>query len=155
MVATGSPVGGLGRTLERRTKHAMAYINLTPHSIDVYPSEAFTGLDRGSAESVDKAMALMSIPSSGALRIGTKVEAMGELPGGIPADRVVYSGFEGLPDSVAEDDILIVSMPAQSYAHAVGHQLADQMVIPAKVVRLKSDGSKTLGCQGLSYYQAS
>jgi hypothetical protein len=99
-------------------------------------------------------MALLSIPSSGSLRIGTSVESVPELPGNIPADRVVYSGLEGLPDDVGSNDILIVSMPAQSYAHGVGHPLADRMVIPGGVVRKKGDGSKILGCTKLSYYKA-
>ena len=132
----------------------MAYINLTPHSIDIYPEAAFTGLDRGSAESVDKSMALLTIPSSGVLRIGTSVEALSELPGGIPADRVVYSGLEGLPADVGESDLLVVSMPAQSYAHGVGHPLASQMVIPGGVIRQKGNGSVILGCTKLSYYKA-
>ena len=132
----------------------MNYINLTPHSVDVYPSTAFAGLERGSAESVDQSMALLSIPSAGSLRIGTSTESLPELPGGIPVDRVVYSGLEGLPETVGKDDILIVSMPAQSYAHGVGHELADRMVIPGGVVRQKGNGSVILGCTKLSYYKA-
>lgn len=136
----------------------MQYFNLTPHSIDIYPTEAFADLSRGAATGVDKSAAIMCIPSEGVARIGMKTEKLADGHGGVPLDKTVYEGLIGLPEWMENgtpdpDDLIIVSMPTQAYAHSISHPLANQMVIPSGAVRDSSNGSTVLGCQGLSFYE--
>lgn len=136
----------------------MQYINLTPHSIDIYPEAAFENLEKGSATAVNKEMVLMKCPSEGVARIGVNSEKLPDLQGGIPCEIAKYEELLGIPEWMVNgtpdpDDVIIVSMPTQAYAHAIRHPLAKQMAIPAGAVRLAGNGSVILGCTGLSFYQ--
>lgn len=132
----------------------MAIINATPHAIQIYPEIAFEKLEELNpttwvAESVDKSMLLLEIPSTGNARISTKTIG-GALVEGIPTVKTVYGELTGVPD-VGGEDIIVVSLPTQSMAKASGHPLASKMVSPYKVVREKANTSNVLGCMGFSY----
>ncbi len=130
-------------------------INLTPHSIEVYPEAAFKNLEQTNpttwiADSVDQNLLLESFASQGVARITTSVVPAGSI-GTIPAVQTSYGELTGIPVDVDPFDVLIVSLPTQSMAIASGNPLAKNMVSPYKVVRLRSNTSTVLGCMGLSY----
>ena len=131
----------------------MAIINLCPHSFDVYAEEQFTNLEQTNpttwvADGV-KGEAILSLASSGSIRIATRT-VEGNPVQGIPTVLTVYGEAIGIPD-VNSDDVLVVSLPAQSMAKAANHPLAAQMVSPYRVVRLRENTSTVLGCMGLSF----
>jgi hypothetical protein len=131
----------------------MEVVNLTPHSIEVYPEDAFVGLEQVNpstwvADSVTEAMCWMSLPSKGSLRIATKTVECAAV-GGVPTVETTYGDLQGLPSDYA-GEWLIVSLPAQSMAKASGHELAAKMVAPYKVVRSRANGSVVLGCMGFT-----
>lgn len=133
----------------------MAFINLTPHSVEVYLENAFEGLKQVNpttwvADSVYSEQAIGIFPSQGSARIATSTidKGMVDL---IPVVATSYGEAQGIPDNVSPDDVLIVSLPMQSMAKASGHPLASQMVAPYKVVRSAENGSVVLGCMGFTY----
>lgn len=134
----------------------MRIINLTPHSIEVYASNQFVGLENTSpttwiADSV-KGDPLAQYPSEGVARISVSIEALqSHLPGEVV--RTTYGEAVGIPQQLADNTntILIVSLPMKSMAMASGHPLAKRMVSPYKVVRGKQEGSPVLGCMGFTY----
>jgi hypothetical protein len=133
----------------------MQYINLTPHAIDVYPSNAFEGLKQSDpttwvADSVYAEQAIAVFPSAGVARISTSTAELPHGPGDIPLVSTTYGEATGIPEGVEADDILIVSLPMLSMAQASGHPLAHQMVAPYKVVRSAANGSIVLGCMGFT-----
>jgi hypothetical protein len=132
----------------------MTVFNLTPHSIEVYPEDAFTGLTQvnpttWTADSVIEAMAYKSYPSAGSCRIKTSTVEIAAIDG-IPAVSTEYGVLEGIPAEATLQDTLIVSLPAQSMAKASRSEWAAAMVAPYKVVRLASNTSVVLGCMGLT-----
>lgn len=136
----------------------MSYINLTPHSVEVYASNAFEGLKQVNpttwiADSVYTEQAVAAFPSQGEARISVSVTECPNGPGDIPMVESIYGAATGIPDGIEADDILIVSLPMQSMAKASGHPLAGQMVAPYQVVRLAVDGKPSgnvLGCMGFT-----
>ena len=131
------------------------FVNLTPHSIEVYPESAFADLEQLNpttwvADGVDKLQAIASFPSVGMARISTKTEEVGPLLG-IPMVATTYGEATGIPNDLHLNSRLIVSLPMQSMAKASEHPMADQMVAPYRVVRSRSDGSVVLGCMGFTY----
>lgn len=133
----------------------MAYINLTPHSVEVYTENAFEGLEQVNpttwvADSVYTDQPIGVFPSNGSARISTQAVDNG-MVGTIPTVKTTYGEAQGIPDDVADDDILIVSLPMQSMAKASGHPLADRMVAPYRVVRSRANGSQVLGCMGFTF----
>lgn len=131
------------------------FTNLTPHSIEVYPEEAFEGLEQFNpttwyADSVDKTKALASFPSEGMARISTKTVDLAPLLG-IPLVETTYGEATGIPVGLHPNDRLIVSLPMQTMAKSSGHPLAASMVSPFKVVRSRADGSIVFGCMGFTY----
>ena len=132
----------------------MAIINLCPHNFDVYNESQFTNLEQTNAttwvaDNVE-GKAVLSIPSSGSIRIATTT-VEGNPVQGIPTVVTQYGEAVGIPNNVTNDDTLVVSLPAQSMAKAANHPLAAQMGSPYKVVRLRSNTSTVLGCMGLSF----
>ncbi len=131
----------------------MAIINLCPHNFNVYAEEQFTNLEQTNATTwvADgvKGEAILSLASSGSIRIATTT-VEGNPVQGIPTVKTVYGEIIGIPD-VNSDDVLVVSLPAQSMAKAANHPLAAQMGNPYRVVRLRSNTSTVLGCMGLSF----
>lgn len=131
----------------------MAIINLCPHSFDVYKESQFTNLEQTNATTwvADgvKGEAILSVSSSGSIRIATTT-VEGNPVQGIPTVKTVYGEAIGIPD-VNSDDVLVVSLPAQSMAKAANHPLAAKMGSPYKVVRLRANTSTVLGCMGLSF----
>jgi hypothetical protein len=133
----------------------MRYINLTPHSVEVYAEEAFEGLEQSNpttwiASSVCSEP-IAAFPSKGLARISVSTTETASLPGGIPAVETTYGEATGIPADVEADDILIVSLPMQSMAKASGHPLANRMVAPYKVVRQRDNTSTVLGCMGFTF----
>lgn len=132
----------------------MAFINLTPHAVQVFAETQFVGLEQVNpmtwvADGVE-GVAIAEYSSKGLLRISTKtVEA--EAVEGVPMVATEYGDLTGVPESVSEDDLLIVSLPAKNMAMAAGHPLAGRMVSPYKVVRSRENGSLVLGCMGFTY----
>ena len=132
----------------------MTIINLTPHNFDVYAEFQFVNLERVNAttliaDSVE-GNAILSLPSAGSIRID-KTEEEWRTINGIPTVITKYGDAVGIPESVTAEDVLVVSLPAQSMAVAANHPLASQMASPYKVVRLRSNTSTVLGCMGLSF----
>jgi hypothetical protein len=132
------------------------YINLTPHSVEVYTENAFEGLKQINpttwvADSVYTEQAVGVFPSQGLARISVSTQEIEQLPGNIPAVKTTYGAATGIPDDVQPEDILIVSLPMQSMAKASGHPLANQMVAPYQVVRDAANTSIVLGCMGFTY----
>jgi hypothetical protein len=131
------------------------YINLTPHSIDVYTEMAFQGLRSTNpttwlADLCYTEQAVGTFPTVGCARISTKTVDLGLGHGGIPMVATEYGEAVGLPDDLEDDDILIVSLPMLSMMKASGHPRSHQCVSPYKVVRDANDTSKVLGCMGFS-----
>lgn len=132
----------------------MAIFNLCPHSFDLYEESQFLNLQQLNpttwvADGVEGSPKL-SISSSGSIRIATST-VEGKPVESIPTVKTEYGDAIGVPEGVGENDILIVSLPAQSMAKAAGHPLAAQMGSPYKVVRLAQNTSTVLGCMGLSF----
>lgn len=132
--------------------------NLTPHAIQVFQPVAFlnleqTGLSNWVADGVE-GDPIFQVASEGMARIKTSTvedDAIQVEGGEIPVVRTTYGEATGIPEDVLSTDILVVSLPMQSMARASGHINASQMVAPYKVVRLRSDTSKVLGCTGLTF----
>lgn len=131
----------------------MAIINLTPHSIDIYPDDAFQNLEQLNpttwvADSVNENMAYAVYPSDGVLRITTKTTEIHAVEG-IPTVETVYGDLQGLPENY-DGEWMIVSLPCQSMAKQAGNPLAAKMLAPYNVVRLRSNTSQVLGCMGFT-----
>lgn len=128
--------------------------NLTPHSIDIFPRADFVNLEEGKvflADGVFPDAKGHSFPSNGIARVTTAVFAVedGRFP--FPMFSTKWGELEGLPESVDDEDLLIVSPIFQSAAFKKAHPWADQMVCPHGAVRLRSNTSQILGCLGLTY----
>ena len=131
------------------------FINLTPHSIEVYPAAAFVGLEQVNpttwvADSVDKTQAIATYESQGVARIQTttkELQAINE----VPMVTTTYGEATGIPSGFYRDTKIIVSLPMQSMARASNHPLANVMVAPYQVVRQKDNGSVVLGCMGFTF----
>ena len=133
----------------------MAYLNLTPHSIEVYTENDFEGLKQTNpttwvADSVYTEQPVAVFPSAGVARISTTTVELPNGPGDIPMVSTSYGDATGIPEDVGPDDVLIVSLPMLSMAQASGHPLAGQMVASYKVVRSAANGSVVLGCMGFT-----
>ena len=131
------------------------FINLTPHSIEVYSAAAFTKLEQTNpttwvADSVDKTQAIATYESQGVARIQTttkELQAINE----VPMVTTTYGEATGIPSGFYRDTKIIVSLPMQSMARASNHPLANVMVAPYQVVRQKDNGSVVLGCMGFTF----
>ena len=131
------------------------FINLTPHSIEVYPASSFSGLEQVNpttwvADSVDKTQAIATYESKGVARIQTttkELQAINE----VPMVTTTYGEATGIPSGFYRDTKIIVSLPMQSMAKASNHPLANVMVAPYQVVRQKDNGSVVLGCMGFTF----
>ena len=134
------------------------FINLTPHSIEVYPAAAFSGLEQVNsttwvADSVDKTQAIATYESQGVARIETEVKQLEfhSSKAGVPMVVTTYGEATGIPSGFYRDTKIIVSLPMQSMARASNHPLANAMVAPYQVVRQKDNGSVVLGCMGFTF----
>ena len=139
------------------------FINMTPHSIEVYPAAAFSGLEQVNsttwvADSVDKTQAIATYESQGVARIETEVKQLEfhSSKAGVPMVATTYGKATGIPDNYYQipNNLLpwfIVSLPMQSMARASNHPLANVMVAPYQVVRQKDNGSVVLGCMGFTF----
>jgi len=134
----------------------MAFINTCPHSVDVYKEENFVNLQKLNAttwvaDSVE-GEAIFSVPMTGkpALRIDSNSQPLGTSTEGIPLFDTVYGELTNIPEMQEGDDV-ITSLPVVSLAKQTGHPLLPRLCSPYKVVRLRSDTSKVLGCHGLQY----
>ena len=131
------------------------FINLTPHSIEVYPASSFSGLEQVNpttwvADCVDKTQAIATYESQGVARIQTttkELQAINE----VPMVTTTYGEATGIPSGFYRDTKIIVSLPMQSMARASNHPLANVMVAPYQVVRQKDNGSVVLGCMGFTF----
>lgn len=135
----------------------MAVINLTDHKvIRVFPESAFSGLEQKNAtlfvaDKVDESQLIVEYPKHGMIaRIGISVEEAGFVDGKVPLVKTTYGKLEGVPSNIKPNDTLFVSLPTASMSRSAGHPLADQMVSPYKVVRLRSDTQVVLGCMGFT-----
>lgn len=132
----------------------MRVINLTPHSVDLYVEAQFVNLEQLNpttwvADSVE-GEPTAKYDSQGVARIDVSTKTVeSELPGQTVA--TFYGEATGIPESVEEGDVLIVSLPMKSMAMTSNHPLAPQMVSPYKVVRSRENGSVVLGCMGFTY----
>ena len=131
------------------------FINLTPHSIEVYPVAAFVGLEQVNpttwvADSVDKTQAIATYESQGIARIQTTTKELQAI-NGVPMVTTTYGEATGIPSGFYRDTKIIVSLPMQSMARASNHPLANVMVAPYQVVRQKDNGSVILGCMGFTF----
>ena len=131
----------------------MAILNLTPHSVEFYNQIQFENLEQRNATTwvADSVTGcpVAEFASVGELRIATATTEA-EPTEGIPTVETVYGEVTGIPSTVSDDDVLIVSLPAMSMARAANHPLAQQMVCPYQVVRLRSNTSTVLGAMGLT-----
>lgn len=130
------------------------FINLTPHSIQVFAPDAFVGLVQKNATTWvangTYGDPIIDLPSVGCARISVCTESVGESDG-VPLYATVYGDAIGVPDSVDDGDLLVVSLPMMSMAKASKHPLANRMVCPYGVVRSASDGSLVHGCMGFTF----
>lgn len=132
----------------------MTFINLTPHSVEVFREDQFTGLEQVNqttwvADGVE-GKPVAEFRPEGLLRISTETVDT-ESVEGIPMVATEYGELTGVPENVGENDLLIVSLPAKSMATAACHSLAKKMVSPYKVVRSRENGSLVLGCMGFTH----
>lgn len=130
------------------------FINLTPHSVQVYSPSQFAGLEQvnPTTQIADEVTGepILDLPSSGSARISTKTEDSGFMDG-VAMYKTAYGEAQGIPEDLPDDALLVVSLPMQSMAKQSGHPLADRMVAPYGVVRSRANGSIVLGCQGFTY----
>ena len=132
----------------------MTFINLTDRPIQVFSESQFLGLEQVNATTW-VADGLQGEPvavfeSAGILWISAETVKQHPI-NGVPMVATEYGKLTGVPESVTQDDRLIVSRQAKSLALAAGHPLAGQMVSPYKVVRSRQNGSLVLGCMGFTY----
>ena len=134
----------------------MSVINLTPHPVQVYTEDQFVNLKQVNsttwvADSV-QGDPIAKYPSQGLVRIETFTQFT-KTKIGLEGDvvRTTYGAPVGIPESVASDDVLIVSLPTKTMSAAAGHSLSSQMVSPYKVVRNSQNGSIVFGCMGFTY----
>jgi hypothetical protein len=132
----------------------MNYFNLTPHPISVFNTSQFVNLQQVNAmtwwaDGVD-GDPILALDSVGNARISVSTKIIGSVDG-VEFHATTYGDIIGLPDGIQPYDVLIVSLPTVSNAKASGHPLAEQMVSPFGVIRLASDTSIILGCQGFTY----
>ena len=132
----------------------MAFINLTPHSIEVYREDAFINLTQvnpttWNAEGLKEGVSpILSLPSMGNARI--TVSTIEATPiDGVPIVESTYGELTGIPE-FGPSDTLIVSLPCLSLTKQSGNPLALRMVSPYKVVRSSTNGSLVLGCMGFT-----
>jgi hypothetical protein len=78
----------------------MQFINLTPHTINVYRGDDV----------------ILSIPSSGYCRVATTQESVGELDG-IPVVKTRYGEVEGLPPPKKGTTYIVSAMALQVVGH--------------------------------------
>jgi len=126
-----------------------------PHSFDVYNESQFVGLEAINpttwvADSVEGSP-IVSLPSSGSVRMATSTTPMGVDEKGIATFKTVYGEPAGFPQDLVEGDVVIVSLPVVSMMHAANHPLAQYVASPYKAVRLKSNTSTVLGCMGYTF----
>jgi hypothetical protein len=134
------------------------FINLTPHSVQVYDLYQFKGLKEINpttlvADGVE-GDPILDLPSEGVARISCDTERDGSHDG-IPMFKTEYGELTGItPEhclaSLSEDVRFIVSLPTKGMAQQAGHPLASRMVSPFRVVRSSQNGSIVLGCMGFT-----
>ena len=130
----------------------MAFINLTPHPITVYKESQFVNLEQLNtttwvADDVD-GEPVATFESNGSLRISTETKFL-EMVGDIAIMETKYGSITGVPENF--DETMIVSLPTLSMAKQSQHPLADNMVSPYQVVRLREKTSTVLGCVGFTH----
>lgn len=104
------------------------FINLTPHTINIFDSEGNHVLD---------------IPTSGMVaRCAQHEQAICEIDG-VPVTRQYFGEVQGLPEP-EEGTFLIVS---RMVAEAVGLSRTD-LLVPGPLVR--NEAGQPIGCRGLS-----
>ena len=112
--------------MQSTTIKGVAFVNLTPHAIDVV---------------VHEGSAAISIPASGAVaRVAQSSDLVGEIAG-IPVFQNSYGDVEGIP-APQDGTVYIVSAMA---AQAVRGR--DDVLVPGPAVR-DADG-RIIGCNGL------
>lgn len=126
-------------------------VNLTPHSVQVYSSESFVGLEQTNpttwlADAVEGSP-IATYESNGVARV--KVSSADDEPiAGVPTVKSIYGSIEGLPEY--QDGVFyIVSLPLISAALNTGRTTKD-LLSPYQVVRSRSNGSLVLGCMGFA-----
>ena len=138
------------------------FVALVPHSVDIFEELQFVNLEKINATTwhADGVAGepAFSYPQVGLARISTKVENCPSIDGQPPVVRTTYGNLEvtdmgkNLVDlSTLEGKTLIVSLPALGMAKSANNPLANQMVCPSRVVRLRSNTSQVLGCMELSW----
>jgi len=130
----------------------MTIINLTPHGVQVFVQDQFTGLEQLNpttwvADSV-RGNPILDIASVGSLRISTSTVDSTPIDG-VPVVDTSYGDLVGLPTDY-DGQFMVVSLPCQSMAKQSGNPLASKMLAPYKVVRLRSNTSQVLGCMGFT-----
>lgn len=134
------------------------FINLTPHSIQVYDLAQFKGLKEVNPTTLtaDSVVGnpILDLPSEGVARIECSVEQDGSHDG-IPMFKTKYGSLTGITSSHIllssdEDVLFVVSLPTKGMAQQAGHPLASKMVSPFRVVRSSENGSIVLGCMGFT-----
>lgn len=132
----------------------MAILNFTPHEIKIYSKDSFVNLKQVNETTwvADDILGFADkvFPSNGIARIKTDTSFYFEKDG-VTFAKTVYGDLQGIPDSVSSEDIIIVSLPAKSNAHASNHPRKNQLVSPYIVVRDAKETSKILGCCELSF----
>lgn len=123
-------------------------LNLTPHPINFHKVEDFVNLEKtGFGYIADGVLPGTGeiIPVHGLLRIAESIEEIG-LVEGIPVSKVIYGEVVVTPEDLDIDgQVLIVSPIALNALKGKGLNA----YAPDKVVRLRGDTSKILGCLGL------
>lgn len=130
-------------------------LNYCKHDVSFYPESAFSDLEQVSPTSwiaggVDESQLLLRVESSGEARIA--VETIDIPPiAGVPAVATKYGMLTGFPRRLEKDTVYLVSGPTLAMAKASEYPFASMMASPYKVVRLRGNSSKVLGCMGLSF----
>lgn len=130
----------------------MNFINLTPHQITVYKLDQFENLEQLNTTNwiADGIIGdpVLKLESKGSLRISTEAK-LAENLNGIPIMETKYGEIVGIPDNY-NGEVMVVSLPTLSMAKQSNHELADKMVSPYQIVRLRSKASTVIGCIGFT-----
>lgn len=108
----------------------MQILNFTPHAVTIKTASATT-----------------TLPSVGVARADTRTEVVGYIDN-LPIVKKTFGNVYGLPESVPDDTILMVSSLTAQAAKAQAHPLADRLYIVNDTVR--DENGRIIACTSLA-----
>ena len=117
-------------TQDRKGKNKMKILNFTPHAV-----------------TIKTASSTNTYNSVGVARADTRSQVVGYIDD-LPIVKKTFGNVYGLPESVPDDTILIVSSLTAQAAKAENHPLADRLYIVNDTVR--DENGRIIACTSLA-----